>query len=89
MRVCWKIQVKSIKQAFTDRIIPDEMFTTTTFELESLRHIRPVTNIRDDINDFQYEITNNLRKTLEVAQAVRRGLWTHWINKYLVNSNFL
>ena len=76
MRVCWKIQVKSIKQAFTDRIIPDEMFTTNTFELKSLRHIRPVTNISDDINDFEYEITNNHRKKLEVAQAIRRGLWT-------------
>ena len=29
--------------------IPDEMFTTTIFELESLRHIRQVTNISDDI----------------------------------------
>ena len=66
MTVCWKIQVKSIKH--------DEMFTTTIFELGSLRHIRPVTNISDDINDFEYEITNNLRKTLEVAQAIRRGL---------------
>ena len=38
MRICWKIKIKSIKQAFTDRTIPDEMFTTTIFELESLRH---------------------------------------------------
>ena len=59
MRACCKIQIKSIKQTFTDRIIPDEMFTTTIFELESLRNIRPVTNISDDINDFEYEITNH------------------------------
>ena len=54
MRVCWKIQIKPIKQTFTDRIIPDEMFTTTIFQLESLRNIRPVTNISDDINHFEY-----------------------------------
>ena len=59
MRVCWKIQIKSIKQIFTDHIIPDEMFAITIFELESLRNIRPVTNISDDINDFEYEITNH------------------------------
>ena len=61
MGVCWKVQGTSIKQAFTDRTIPDEMFTTTIFELESLRHIRPVPNISDDINDFEYEITNKFR----------------------------
>ena len=56
MRVCWKIRLKSIKQTFTDHIIPDEMFTITIFELESLRNIRPVTNISDDINDFEYKL---------------------------------
>ena len=58
-------------------------------------------NISDDINDFEYEITNhkstppyvnnqiiNLRKTLEAAQAIRRRLWRHWIKEYLVNNNF-
>ena len=59
MRVCWNIQIKSIKQTFTDCIIPDEMFTTTIFELESLRNIRPVTNISDNVNDCVYEITNH------------------------------
>ena len=56
MRVCWKIRLKSIKQTFTDHIIPDEMFTINIFELESLRNIRPVTNISDDINDFEYKL---------------------------------
>ena len=59
MRVCWKIQIKSIKQTFTDHIIPEDMFTTTIFELESLRNIRLVTNISDDTDDFEYEITNH------------------------------
>ena len=56
MRVCWKIRLKSIKQTFTDHIIPDVMFTINIFELESLRNIRPVTNISDDINDFEYKL---------------------------------
>ena len=38
---------------------PDEMFTTTISEQESLRNIRPVTNISDDINDFECGITNH------------------------------
>ena len=50
---------RSIKQAFTDRIIPDDIFTTTIFELESLINIIPVTNISGNINEFEYEITNN------------------------------
>ena len=56
MRVCWKIRLKSFKQTFTDHIIPDEMFTIVIFELESLRNIRPVTNIRGDINDFECKL---------------------------------
>ena len=44
-----KIQIKSVKQTFTEHIIPDEMFTITIFELESLRNIRPVANISDTI----------------------------------------
>ena len=60
------------------------MFTITIFELESLRNVRPVTNISDDTNDFEFEITNHnstppkvnekiikLRKLLKVAQAFR------------------
>ena len=56
MKVCWKIRLKSIKQTFTDHIIPDEIFTIIMFELESLRNIRPVINISDDINDFEYKL---------------------------------
>lgn len=48
-----------IHQTFTHCAIPDQMFTTTIFELESLRIIRPVTNISDDVNDFKYEINHN------------------------------
>ena len=51
--------IKNIHQAsITDRIIPDEMFTTAICKLESLINIRPVTNISDDINDFECEISN-------------------------------
>ena len=50
---------QKIHQASIIDHIPDEMFTTTIFELEPLINIRPVTNISDDINDFEYEITNH------------------------------
>ena len=50
---------QKIHQASITGHIPDEMFTTTIFELEPLINIRPVTNISDDINDFEYEITNH------------------------------
>ena len=65
MTVCWEIRLKSIKQTFTDHIIPDEMFTITIFELESLRNIRSVTNISDDINDFEYNCSSYYTETLE------------------------
>ena len=58
MRVSWKIPKKIHQASITDHI-PDEMFTTIIFELEPLINIRPVTNISDDINDFEYEITNH------------------------------
>ena len=32
------------------------MFSITISELESLRNIRPVTNISDEINDFEYKL---------------------------------
>ena len=50
---------QKIHQANITDLIPDEMFTITTFELEPLINISPVTNISDDINDFEYEITNH------------------------------
>ena len=58
MRVSWKIHKKSIPQAL-QTIIPDKMFTAAICELESLINIRPVTDISDDINDFECEITNH------------------------------
>ena len=50
---------QKIHQASITDHIPDEMFTITIFELEPLINIGPVTNISDDINDFEYEITNH------------------------------
>ena len=51
---------QNIHQAsIMDHIIPDEMFTTTIFKLEPLINISPVTNISDNINDFEYEIINH------------------------------
>ena len=76
------------------------MFTTAICELESLIHIRSVTNISDDIHDFKCEIPNhnytlskwkkniNPRKPLEVTQAIIWRLWKHWIDEYLVNNKF-
>ena len=59
MRVSWKIHKKINPASVTDCIIPDKMFTAAICELESLTNIRPVTDISDDINDFESEITNH------------------------------